>query len=525
MATNNPYPWVMPSVAAANGFGAGGGQDASFDPTNPGRRKRRLGVSGDDGGIGGVINAGQGNTLKSPASMAAANDDTSLAAVGDRLKSAYGFDFSAPSNTGNAAPARAPVSPLQLAQSARATASPLLRRGEFFPATIDRTPAATAEPGRIPATPPAVPAAGTSAGSQTPQLVSPVAWGASVDQMRGVGAAPAVSPNALVDQGVTLPDGRKLSYGAMVNGVPTFSDGSGGMPGSPGTIPRTMTQDDIKALGARLPTVPAGAAPAAFLQSPAAFNSDNTDANVAAILRSRQGGKFGITPAMNAAADLAAVTNQDPRSTLGRAAMNAGRRAAAAPTVLQRKSALDDLAGLTASVRANALATTQGQNALATANAEGQNALQRANLGGQFDLAGVRERNAGDLARADITGQYGIATALAKRNAVTTLDPDKVNSDAVKLLPQVLGLDPAGQLTDPSTGKPRAPTRDEIAQGLQTARGMLTGKGSAPSATAQPPVSLEQFMAAAKQGGSKMSDADLRAAYQQRVAALQHSGA
>lgn len=524
MATNNPYPWVMPSVAAANGFGTGGsgGQDTSFDPTNPGRRKRRPGVSGDDGGIGGAINAGHGNTLKSPASMAAANDDTSLAAVGNRLKSAYGFDFSAPANTGDAAPASAPVSPLQLAQSARSTASPLLRRGEFFPTTIDRAPPVSADAGRIPATPPAVPAVGTPAATQTPQLSSPVAFGASVDQMRAAGAAPAVSPNALVDQGVTLPDGRKLPYGAMVNGVPTFSDGSGGFAGHPASIPRTMTDADIKGLGDRLNTVPA----TAFLQAPPAFNSDNTDANVAAILRSRQGGKFGITPEMNAAADLAAVTNQDPRSTLGRAAMNAGRRAAAAPTVLQRKSALDDLAGLTAAVRANALATTQGQNALATANAEGQNALRRTELSGLYDIAGQRVRNEGDLARTDLAGQYGIATALAKPNAATTLDPDKVNSDAVKLLPQVLGLDPTGQITDSTTGKPRAPTRDEIAQGLQTARSMLTGR-TAPAAAsaAPPPVSLEQFMEAAKRGGSKMSDADLRAAYQQRVAAMQHSGA
>lgn len=524
MATNNPYPWVMPSVAVANGYAAsgGGGQDTSFDPTNPGRRKRRPGVSGDDGGIGGAINAGQGNTLQSPASVATAGDDKSLAALGDRLKSAYGFDFSAPTNAGSAAPAAAPISPLQLAQSARATASPLLRRGEFFPATIDSAPTTPAETGRIPATPPPVTVAGAPAASQTPQISSPVAWGASVNQMRGAGAAPAVSPNALVDQGVTLPDGRKLSYGAMVNGVPTFSDGSGGMPGKPGTIPRTMTQDDIKALGDRLNVVPA----TAFTAAPPAFNSADSEANIANILRSRQGGKFGITPEMNAAADLAAVTNQDPRSTLGLAAMNAGRRAAAAPTVLQRKAALDDLAGLQAAVRANALATTQGQNALATANAEGQNALQRTNLGGQFDLAGQRLRNEGDLARADLTGQYGIAAALAKPNAATSLDPDKVNSDAVKLLPQVMGLDPAGQVTDPTTGKTRPPTQAEIAQGLQTARAMLTGQAAPAAASgAQPPVSLDQFMAAAKQAGSKMSDADLRAAYQQRVAALQRSGA
>lgn len=484
MAKTNPYPWVMPAVAAANGYGAGGGGglNASFDPTNPGRRNRRPALSGDDGGIGGAINAVPSPTLKSPADIPnAANTVSSIPNYSQLVADAKqkAADLAGQQSASMRAPMRFGGALLtdSAATAAGSRASDITQNQNLASvysnlAAKNGQPVSAVDPGPISAPPPAV-ASASSIGAGNAPAAQPVLWNPSTTQMRAGGAVPTTPRNSIIDTGVTLPDGRKLAYGAMVNGVPTFSDGSGGMPGKPGTIPRTMTQGDIKALGDRLPTVPASTA---FLQAPSAFNSPDSESNIEAIMRSQQGGKFGITPEMRTAADLAAVTNQDARTTLGRAAMNAGRRASAATSVLQRKSALDDLAGLNAAVRANALATTQGQNAVATANAEGQSALRRTELGGLYDIAGQRVRNEGDLARTGLAGQYDIATALAKPNAATSLDPDKVNSDAVKLLPQVLGLDPAGQVMDPSTGKPRAPTRDEIAQGLQTARAMLTGQ-------------------------------------------------
>ena len=81
--------------------------------------------------------------------------------------------------------------------------------------------------------------------------------GAGATPVRG--AAVAAPAPAAIDSGVTLPGGRKLAYGAMVNGVPTFSDGSGGMGGKPGSIPVTMNKTDIASLGNRLNIVPATA--------------------------------------------------------------------------------------------------------------------------------------------------------------------------------------------------------------------------------------------------------------------------
>lgn len=472
MAMNNPHPWVMPSVASANGFG----QNTGFDPTNPARQKRRPSVAADDGGIGGAINAGNGTVLKSPAS-AVAGDDGSLAAVGNRLKTAYGFDFSAPTN-GNTAPPAAPVSPLQLAQSARATASPLLRRGEYFPTSIDQAPSAapttvaSGDGGGIPATPPALKS--PTAANAIPKVL-PLNPATAADLR-------AINPNGIpatpsYETGVTLPGGRTLPIGAMVNGVPTFSDGTNG-------IARTMPDTEIKGLGAQLPTVPAGTAPVGFA-SPAAFNSDNSEANIAAYMRANQGSRFGITPEMNAAADLAAIENRDPRSTLGRAALNLQRSANAAPTVLQRKSDLAALGGMDDAAARNFLAP----NTLANTLAEGGNALQRAQLAGQYNLAGIGDRNQAELASADLAGRYRVAAAQAKPNARTMLDPNRVNSDAVTLIhnsPQLLGLDSLGNVIDATTGKARAPTAQESAAIMARARQLAAGETPASSASAYP---------------------------------------
>lgn len=208
-----------------------------------------------------------------------------------------------------------------------------------------------------------------------------------------------------IETGVTLPDGRKLPYGAMVGGVPTFSDGSGG----PGAPPRTMTDAEIKGLGDRLNIVPA----TAFTRPAPTFNSDNTDQNVANIIASRQGGKFGVTPEMTANANLAAVVNQDPRSTLGRAALNAARRASGATTVLQRKAALDDQAALRDAVTRNALANIDNTAAQGRANTEAGATLQRQNLANSGALRQQALQNEGELARTDLAGQYGVAQTLA----------------------------------------------------------------------------------------------------------------
>lgn len=381
MPTNNPYPWVTPAVAMANGFGSGGGAPAPTPAATPvlqspsaaaagqafGRVARRF-RSGEVQGVNTAL-----RLATAPARyVGGAADDFVRGMMGAPQRANAGQPFGAPQLS--APSATAPTTP--------ATAAPV--------------PAA-----------PAVGGAPATAGNAP--ATKPILWNPSTTQMRAAGAIPddprgvpadqlPVAPiiRPAIETGVTLADGRKLPYGAMVNGVPTFSDGSGGGQGHVASIPRTMTDAEIKGMGDQLPTVPAGTAPAPFLQAPSAFNSPDSEANIEAIMRSKQAGRFGVTPQMNAQADLAAVTNQDARTTLGRAAMNAARRAGGASSVLQRKSALDDVAGLDSAARANLLATTQGQNALDTTNAQGTNALQNTNLSGQYGLAeaDVRGRNA-----------------------------------------------------------------------------------------------------------------------------------
>ena len=501
-------------MAAANGYGDAN-PNTSFDPTNPWRLKRSPVASGDGGGIPATPPA------VTPAGTAAGQTARALGTQAGQLVRGVGreavnqgigdvntFNAGAVGNLNKLTyPVRAAagfVRDFDNALSGNPASSnagnPTNGLGAPTLAPVDwsKAGAASDNGGGIPATPPSIP------------KPAPI-FGATADQMRAAGAVPAVPS---YETGVTLSDGRKLPIGAMVNGVPTFSDGSNGMPGKPGTIPRTMTDAEIKGLGAQLPTVPAGTAPAGFA-SPVAFNSDNSDANIANILRSREGGKFGITPEMNAQADLASIINQDPRSTLGRAAMNASRSANAAGTTLERKAALDTLSGLETGAVKNYLDTTQGQNTLANTEAAGQNALDRANVGGLFDIAGQRLRNEGQLANTELAGKYGIAEALARPQARAMLDPNKINSDALALIhnsPQLLGLDSMGNVIDATTGKARAPTAAESAALLARARAILLGQSAAAPAstttTAKP--TFEQVRAAALQQNPNLTDTQIR---------------
>jgi hypothetical protein len=547
MAMTNPHPWVMPSIVPVNGYdtGAGSTDDGSQGlgamPTvrkkkpqppgvapapspamNAGREARLAGSNIRDAGITGIntalsTGANKLNQLTMPI----------RAGIGDVMDFARGFE-GAPARPNEGQPVGTIIPP-QLAYPTAATATGAA--GSAGTAATPGNAAAAAGLGSPPTVSPKAARDAIMSGAITNidsnrAIVSPSQMTARLQASGGVPstAASGGASASNIDSGVTLPDGRKLGYGAMVNGVPTFSDGSGASAGSLGAIPRTMTQADINGLGARLPTVPAGTAPAGF-PSPVAFNSDNTDANVAAIMRSQQGGKFGITPEMNASADLAAIMNRDPRSSLGRAALNLSRDASGASTVLQRKAALGALGGLDDTAQRNYLATTQGSNSLADINAQGGNALARTKLGGLYDIAGIRARNQGDLARTDLAGQYGVATALARPNGAVFAQQKELNTNAIKLLPQILGLDPAGQITDPVTKKQRPPTHAEIARGIQIAKQTLdpalasAGGGAPAAAAATATPTLQQFLEAARSNNPGVSDADLTAYYNNKYGA------
>ena len=189
---------------------------------------------------------------------------------------------------------------------------------------------------------------------------------------------------SLVDQGVTLPGGRRLNYGAMVNGVPTFSDGSSGIPGRPGSVPRTMTDADIKNLGSQLSTYDHNAGP---LASDVLGYTPSTDQRVATLVRNMQDAGTGFTPSASdyARASAADIASGDWRSAAGTIAHNLAVDAQSGSSE-NRRAALQRLSQYTGAMNQ---ADTLDQDAAAKSaqlSQQGQQALQQENLRGQYGL-------------------------------------------------------------------------------------------------------------------------------------------
>lgn len=185
---------------------------------------------------------------------------------------------------------------------------------------------------------------------------------------------------------VDLPGGRSLNYGAMVNGVPTFSDGTGG-------IPRTMSEARIaNPAPGRLTVLPAGAGAPAFdgrgnfvASTPDPVGASRTDGGARAasstpVVPAGPGAasapplagsaapaapgisRPGVDPVQAAAAaaaadairaernrqsDLASIASGDPRSAIGIAARNLRSQAQYSTDGLRRDAAAGQLATLT----------------------------------------------------------------------------------------------------------------------------------------------------------------------------------
>jgi len=195
-----------------------------------------------------------------------------------------------------------------------------------------------------------------------------------------------------VNRGVTVEGGRTLPVGAMINGVPTFSDGSGRA-----GIPRTMDDATIKSYGDHLSRADAGAL-SNVLASDVTGTTPSTDERVATLVRNADVPITGSRPSAEqfAAADRNAIALRDPRSAAGIAARNltvdaqygsGGARRAAAQS-LQDLTAGTDAAGITAQ---------RGENAAAITDAQGQNALDQTALQGRNTLANTALENRGRL--------------------------------------------------------------------------------------------------------------------------------
>jgi hypothetical protein len=203
-----------------------------------------------------------------------------------------------------------------------------------------------------------------------------------------------------LDSGVDI-GGRHVNAGAMVDGVPTFSDGTGGIPAtmSPAAIAdlaqeRSISRADRGAAGNVLASDTMGGSTPTQEQMVAQ--------RMAQIRQPITGSR--PTAAQFAAADRNAIAMRDPRSAAGRAARNLSvesefartpRSRAAAAAQLAQLSAGTDQANLQGLQDAGAMARTDATNAATLENTalQGQNTLANTTLAGQNTLANTKLEN------------------------------------------------------------------------------------------------------------------------------------
>ena len=216
-----------------------------------------------------------------------------------------------------------------------------------------------------------------------PFLQRPGVSDATVGATAGAGTA-----TSGIDTGTTV-GGRSLPYGAMVNGVPTFSDGSGN-----GGVPRTMSDATIKGLGDRLPTAPpqtTALASDVLGRTPAAGEGYGLVRAAPPITGSRP------TAQQFADADRNAIALRDPRSAAGIAARNLEMETQYGGTPRVRAQAAQSLAALEGGTQQGGLQSQQAEAALAQAGVQGDNALRQVQAQGQNALAAE-----------DLRGRYGL---------------------------------------------------------------------------------------------------------------------
>lgn len=236
-------------------------------------------------------------------------------------------------------------------------------------------------------------------------------------------AAPAATitppPAAAAPAGGVDIGGRHLNVGAMVNGVPTFSDGSGG-----GSIPRTMSNEQIAGYGDHLSRADAGAL-GGVLASDVTGAPVSTADRVATLVRNTPVPITGSRPTAQqfADADRINIATRDPRSAAGTAARNLAidaqygspRLRRMAEAALAQLSAGTSAAGQTAQLgeQQQAAIGAQGAAELANTDARGRNALQAIQLQGANQLADtaltarLRPPEAGQVVQAE-DGSYAV---------------------------------------------------------------------------------------------------------------------
>lgn len=312
--------------------------------------------------------------------------------------------------------------------------------------------------------------------------------------------------------GVTI-GGRHLPYGAMVNGVPTFSDGTHG-------IARTMSDDQIKSLGDRLNIGNYSAlASDALGYTPSSAQMVGQDL---AQLRRYQ----PITGSRPSAADFAAsdrnaILRGDWRSAAGTTAHNLAVDASEggrAQQVAYQQGLSSLLGGVSQAAQDDAASQARADQA--------DNAMNLENLRGQYGLADTRQKAAlerftrkgspvtladGTLGLLDDATGMVTPAKMPSGQPVRELQDPKKEAGAIfgtaggaKLLDSMtnryLGVNPLdGTIPDPSApGGRRAPKPAEIARATQAARDtILQMQGGAGAPTVASAAAIPDSAAAA----------------------------
>jgi hypothetical protein len=386
--------------------------------------------------------------------------------------------------------------------------------------------------GAVPANAPAASAAPQMSGPVAPTVARPRLAAPPGLLARAAGAATAIGAGTTsAAQGASRPaavsqGGRQLPYGQMVNGVPTFSDGSG-----IGRIPRTMTDQQIGALAGGAAQAPAlaRAAPAAIpaaapggVARPTPGGSAVAGADAAPTLFRPQRPALPQQPAgpsalelqRYAASDMASIASGDVRSPLGAAARNL-RSQMQYGTPAQRAAAAKQLEALSAGV-------AQGFGNVGDAQVQAgtdQSRLAAEQLRAQTDLQRTGMETQGRLQEATITRprpQFDRVTledgtvALVGEDGASRYATGPDGKPLRTTLPRQATLQQSDRLKAindlaQSMGGVNGVTEDTYRQ----AATLIDGG----QAAARP--SLDQFMAAARQQNPGVGDDELRAYYAQ----------
>lgn len=384
------------------------------------------------------------------------------------------------------------------------------------------------------------PGAPRAAATPQPAAASP-APGASA-------AAPSgATPNNGSPVGGVDIGGRHVNIGAMVNGVPTFSDGSAGMP-------QTVDKAGMAQLAQErsISRADQGAA-GNVLASDVLGSTPSTSQQVATLVRNANVPITGSRPTAQqfADADRLNALSMDPRSAAGTVTHNLAMEAQYGTNVAARRNALNSLAQLNAGVNQSGvlaqqgeqqqeLSDQQGRNALATTALQGHNQLANTALQGRDAIATARAQlqmphkgvqvtlNDGTLGLQDpVTGVITRSTlpdgTVAKGQLKNPLPPIYTSQGGQKALSEltnnILGVDPvSGMIHDANApGGQRLPSNAEQFAAMQKAQQQLQQLGGAqggPAAGATP--SVDAFLDAARKANPGVSDADLRNYYQKK---------